>query len=77
MPHLLDDVCSREYAAVTLSRITPMLAGIVTRTTYLELLSDFPGALNHLTMLCAASPLRASQLARYPLVLDELRDPGT
>ncbi|VEB53949.1 adenyl-transferase [Salmonella enterica subsp. enterica] len=45
MPHLLADVCSREDAAVTLSRITPLLAGIVTRTTYLELLSEFPGAL--------------------------------
>ncbi len=42
MPHLLADVCSREDAAVTLSRITPLLAGIVTRTTYLELLSEFP-----------------------------------
>ncbi|EHC32198.1 ADP-heptose synthase [Salmonella enterica subsp. enterica serovar Adelaide str. A4-669] len=77
MPHLLADVCSREDAAVTLSRITPLLAGIVTRTTYLELLSEFPGALKHLIMLCAASPMIASQLARYPLLLDELLDPGT
>lgn len=77
MPHLLADVCSREDAVVTLSRITPLLAGIVTRTTYLELLSEFPGALKHLIMLCAASPMIASQLARYPLLLDELLDPGT
>lgn len=77
MPHLLADVCSREDAAVTLSRITPLLAGIVTRTTYLELLSEFPGALKHLITLCAASPMIASQLARYPLLLDELLDPGT
>ncbi|EEX7069740.1 bifunctional [glutamate--ammonia ligase]-adenylyl-L-tyrosine phosphorylase/[glutamate--ammonia-ligase] adenylyltransferase, partial [Escherichia coli O157] len=37
MPHLLSDVCAREDAAVTLLRITALLAGIVTRTTYLEL----------------------------------------
>lgn len=41
MPHLLSDVCAREDAAVTLSRITALLVGIVTRTTYLELLSEF------------------------------------
>ncbi len=33
MPHLLSDVCAREDAAVTLLRITALLAGIVTRTT--------------------------------------------
>ncbi|CSQ96882.1 glutamate-ammonia-ligase adenylyltransferase [Shigella sonnei] len=33
MPHLLSDVCAREDAAVTLSRITALLVGIVTRTT--------------------------------------------
>lgn len=72
MPHLLSDVCSHDDASVPLSRITPLLVGIVTRTTYLELLSEFPGALKHLISLCAASPMVASQLARYPLLLDEL-----
>lgn len=61
-----------------LARITPLLTGIVTRTTYLELLSEFPGALKHLISLCAASPMVASQtLARHPLLLDELLDPNT
>ncbi|MEN4872799.1 bifunctional [glutamate--ammonia ligase]-adenylyl-L-tyrosine phosphorylase/[glutamate--ammonia-ligase] adenylyltransferase [Kosakonia cowanii] len=77
MPHLLSDVCSREDAPVPLSRLTPLLTGIVTRTTYLELLSEFPGALKHLISLCAASPMVASQLARYPILLDELLDPAT
>ncbi|MDU5729909.1 MAG: bifunctional [glutamate--ammonia ligase]-adenylyl-L-tyrosine phosphorylase/[glutamate--ammonia-ligase] adenylyltransferase [Citrobacter freundii] len=77
MPHLLSDVCTRDDASVPLSRITPLLVGIVTRTTYLELLSEFPGALKHLISLCAASPMVASQLARYPLLLDELLDPNT
>ncbi|MBN6044585.1 bifunctional [glutamate--ammonia ligase]-adenylyl-L-tyrosine phosphorylase/[glutamate--ammonia-ligase] adenylyltransferase [Citrobacter sp. ku-bf4] len=77
MPHLLSDVCTRQDASLPLSRITPLLVGIVTRTTYLELLSEFPGALKHLITLCAASPMVASQLARYPLLLDELLDPNT
>jgi [glutamine synthetase] adenylyltransferase / [glutamine synthetase]-adenylyl-L-tyrosine phosphorylase len=77
MPHLLSEVCSREDAPVPLGRIMPLLTGIVTRTTYLELLSEFPGALKHLIRLCAASPMVASQLARYPLLLDELLDPNT
>ncbi|WP_052283749.1 bifunctional [glutamate--ammonia ligase]-adenylyl-L-tyrosine phosphorylase/[glutamate--ammonia-ligase] adenylyltransferase, partial [Kluyvera genomosp. 1] len=77
MPHLLSEVCSREDALVLLTRITPLLSGIVTRTTYLELLSEYPGALKHLIRLCAASPMVASQLARYPLLLDELLDPST
>jgi glutamate-ammonia-ligase adenylyltransferase len=77
MPHLLSDVCSREDAPVPLSRVTPLLTGIVTRTTYLELLSEFPGARKHLISLCAASPMVASKLARYPLLLDELLDPNT
>jgi glutamate-ammonia-ligase adenylyltransferase len=77
MPHLLSDVCSRADAPVPLSRLTPLLSGIITRTTYLELLSEFPGALKHLISLCAASPMIASKLARYPVLLDELLDPNT
>ncbi len=77
MPRLLAEVCPRADAAVTLERLTPLLLGVVTRSTYLELLTEYPGALKHLIRLCAASPMVASQLARYPLLLDELLDPAT
>lgn len=77
MPGLLAEVCPREDADITLGRLTPLLLGVVTRTTYLELLTEYPGALKHLIRLCAASPMVASQLARYPLLLDELLDPAT
>lgn len=77
MPRLLSEVCARDDAAETLNRLTPLLLGVVTRTTYLELLTESPGALKHLIRLCAASPMIASQLARYPLLLDELLDPAT
>ncbi|MDW2744805.1 bifunctional [glutamate--ammonia ligase]-adenylyl-L-tyrosine phosphorylase/[glutamate--ammonia-ligase] adenylyltransferase [Atlantibacter subterraneus] len=77
MPRLLSEVCAMPMPAVPLGRITPLLLGIVTRTTYLELLTEFPGALKHLIRLCADSPMIAGQLARYPLLLDELLDPNT
>ena len=77
VPRLLSEICVRDDAAVALQRITPLLLGIVTRTTYLELLTEYHGALKHLIRLCAASPMVASQLARYPLLLDELLDPAT
>ncbi|MDE1190177.1 MAG: bifunctional [glutamate--ammonia ligase]-adenylyl-L-tyrosine phosphorylase/[glutamate--ammonia-ligase] adenylyltransferase [Pantoea sp.] len=77
MPRLLSEVCPRPDAAVILSRLTPLLLGVLTRSTYLELLTEYHGALRHLIRLCAASPMIASQLARYPLLLDELLDPAT
>ena len=77
MPRLLSEACSRSDAPLAFSRLIPLLLGILTRTTYLELLSEFPGALKHLISLCAASPMIAAQLASYPLLLDELLDPGT
>jgi glutamate-ammonia-ligase adenylyltransferase len=77
MPRLLSEICVREDAAPILARITPLLGGIVSRTTYLELLTEFPGALKHLIRLCAASPMVANKLGRYPLLLDELLDPNT
>ncbi|WJV61807.1 bifunctional [glutamate--ammonia ligase]-adenylyl-L-tyrosine phosphorylase/[glutamate--ammonia-ligase] adenylyltransferase [Pectobacteriaceae bacterium C52] len=77
MPTLLAQVCQHEQADNILARITPLLLGIVTRTTYLELLLESRAALIHLIRLCAASPMIANQLARYPLLLDELLDPAT
>ncbi|XPE60526.1 hypothetical protein ACNKHT_19940 [Shigella flexneri] len=70
-PYLLSDVCAREDAAVTLSRITALLVGIVNHDR-LKNCSLTPRALKHLISLCAVLPMIASQLARYPLLLDEL-----
>ncbi|MBJ7223666.1 MULTISPECIES: bifunctional [glutamate--ammonia ligase]-adenylyl-L-tyrosine phosphorylase/[glutamate--ammonia-ligase] adenylyltransferase [unclassified Brenneria] len=77
MPNLLAEVCARQDADTLLSRLTPLLLGIVTRTTYLELLLESRPALAQLVRLCAASPMVAGQLARYPLLLDELLDSST
>ncbi|OCH13241.1 MULTISPECIES: bifunctional [glutamate--ammonia ligase]-adenylyl-L-tyrosine phosphorylase/[glutamate--ammonia-ligase] adenylyltransferase [unclassified Aliivibrio] len=74
MPKLFSVVISREDASDALPRITKLLQAIATRTTYLELLDEHSGALQHLVRLCAASPMVADQLTRYPILLDELLD---
>ncbi|GLR75775.1 bifunctional [glutamate--ammonia ligase]-adenylyl-L-tyrosine phosphorylase/[glutamate--ammonia-ligase] adenylyltransferase [Aliivibrio sifiae] len=74
MPKLFSVVISREDASDTLPRITKLIQAIATRTTYLELLDEHSGALQHLVRLCAASPMVAEQLTRYPILLDELLD---
>ena len=44
------------------------------RSAYLALLIENPGALRELVALCAASPWIAEQMARSPVLLDELLD---
>lgn len=77
MPRMLAQVCTYHNADVVLQRLTLLLLNIVTRTTYIELLVEYPGALKQLIRLCAASPMVANQLARHPILLDELLDPNT
>ncbi|MBT0727122.1 bifunctional [glutamate--ammonia ligase]-adenylyl-L-tyrosine phosphorylase/[glutamate--ammonia-ligase] adenylyltransferase [Rosenbergiella australiborealis] len=77
MPMILAEVCPRNDAAATFSRLLQVLLSVASRSTYLELLIQYPGALKHLVRLCAASPMVATQLARHPLLLDELLDPQT
>lgn len=79
MPRVLREIYSSQNADVLLNRLAPLLLGVLTRSTYylLELLTEYNGALCHLLRLCAESPMIASQLARYPLLLDELLDTTT
>ena len=70
-------VSIRVSADQTLQRVLHLIESIMRRTAYLALLIEHPMALSQLVKLCAASPLIAEQLARYPLLLDELLDPRT
>ncbi|WLT07560.1 bifunctional [glutamate--ammonia ligase]-adenylyl-L-tyrosine phosphorylase/[glutamate--ammonia-ligase] adenylyltransferase [Gilliamella apis] len=74
MPRLLELVCTDKNILVLLSRILHLLVNIVSRTTYLELLLEYPTALKQLIRLCSASPMISEQLAHYPILLDELID---
>ncbi|MBE8596118.1 bifunctional [glutamate--ammonia ligase]-adenylyl-L-tyrosine phosphorylase/[glutamate--ammonia-ligase] adenylyltransferase [Xenorhabdus sp. BG5] len=75
MPRMLAKIAAREDADIVLVRITSLLLSIVSRTTYLELMLESEQVMIHVIRLCAASPMIASQLARHPLLLDELLDP--
>ncbi|PHS69925.1 MAG: bifunctional [glutamate--ammonia ligase]-adenylyl-L-tyrosine phosphorylase/[glutamate--ammonia-ligase] adenylyltransferase [Methylophaga sp.] len=58
-----------------LSRLMPLLESILQRSAYISLLVENSLALSQLIKLCAASPWISHQLARYPVLLDELLDP--
>ncbi|OEF25479.1 bifunctional [glutamate--ammonia ligase]-adenylyl-L-tyrosine phosphorylase/[glutamate--ammonia-ligase] adenylyltransferase [Vibrio rumoiensis] len=75
MPKVFDAIFSHKDAQFGLSRVLHLLNNIVTRTTYLELLEEHPGALKQLVRLCTASPMISEKLGRYPILLDELIDP--
>jgi len=56
-------------------RVFTVLHAILGRTAYLQLLFENQAALFHLVKLCAASPWVTEQIARFPLLLDELLNP--
>ena len=75
MPVLLDKVSQSDTPGILFARLQKLLLQIVTRTAYLQLLVENAGALTQLIRLCEASSLVAEQLARYPILLDELLVP--
>ena len=76
MPRLLAQVAEQDDPDQVLERVMPLVAAVARRSAYLVLLSENPGALTRLLQLCAASPLVAEQIARFPLLLDELLNEG-
>ncbi|MDN3522036.1 bifunctional [glutamate--ammonia ligase]-adenylyl-L-tyrosine phosphorylase/[glutamate--ammonia-ligase] adenylyltransferase, partial [Halomonas ramblicola] len=77
MPLLLDAVAGSEAPDTALERVLPLIEAVLRRTAYLALLRENPDALGHLMALCSASPWIAEQIARYPILLDELLTPDT
>ena len=76
MPRLLAVACEQDDPDLALERVLPLVEAVARRSAYLVLLTENPGALRELLVLCAASPLIAEQIARYPVVLDELLNAG-
>lgn len=76
VPQLLHYLQQQQASALVLSRILGVFKQIVTRTAYLELLYENPPALQQLVLLCSQSGWLTEQLARYPMLLDELIDPA-
>ncbi len=77
MPLLLGAAGGSDRPDPTLARVLTVVEAIARRSAYLALLVENPMALSQLVRLCGASPWIANQLARYPLLLDELLDPRT
>ncbi|MDN3524506.1 bifunctional [glutamate--ammonia ligase]-adenylyl-L-tyrosine phosphorylase/[glutamate--ammonia-ligase] adenylyltransferase [Halomonas sabkhae] len=77
MPLLLEAAAESDAPDTALERVLPLIEAVLRRTAYLALLRENPVALEHLMRLCSASPWIAEQLARYPILLDELLTPDT
>ena len=75
MPRLLEDVARVSEPELTLERLLELLASIVRRTAYLDLLLENPQVLEQLVRLGSDSSWVVNQLVRYPVLLDELLDP--
>ncbi len=76
MPKLLHEFRHLQQPSKAFASVTKVLDQILTRTTYLELLFENPGARQQLVSLCLASPWIGEQLAKFPMLLDELIDPA-
>ena len=74
MPRLLCVLHAQQKSATTLQRIVLFIETVLRRTTYLVLLVENPSALQQLIVLCSGSVWIAEQLAKYPVLLDELLD---
>ncbi len=72
MPRVMDEICQQASYLVLLPRILNILDKITLRTTYLELLQEREEILPLLLTLCGHSIMIAEQIARYPMLLDEL-----
>jgi len=75
MPELLLRIKDSEQPLVALTRVLGVVEKILRRSAYLALLNENPQVLGRLINLCERSVYIAEQLARYPVLLDELLDP--
>lgn len=72
MPNLLTQFFAHQEYRILLPRMLNIIEKIVSRTTYLELLHENAHALKQLIELCVQSQMIAEQVARHPILLDEL-----
>ena len=75
MPLLLKQLTVTKASSDAFTMICQVLNKIISRTAYLELLYENPGALNQLVALCCHSKWIGEHISRYPILLDELIDP--
>ncbi|MDO7927314.1 bifunctional [glutamate--ammonia ligase]-adenylyl-L-tyrosine phosphorylase/[glutamate--ammonia-ligase] adenylyltransferase [Pseudomonas sp. KFB-139] len=76
IPRLLAQAVEHQSPDLVIERVLPLVEAVARRSAYLVLLTENPDALRRLLTLCAASPWIAEQIARFPLLLDELLNEG-
>lgn len=75
MPVMLRHAILHQHPERLLERLLSIIKAVMSRTAYIELLAENPGAREQLCKLCMASPWISEQLALHPILLDELIDP--
>ena len=76
LPRIIALICEYPQPDQLFERIHHILINIMRRTAYLALLNENEGALKQLLKLCSESYRVSEQLARHPILLDELLDPA-
>lgn len=76
MPLLLKQLSQCNASGAVFRMISQVLNKVISRTAYLELLYENPGALKQLVTLCCHSKWIGEHISRYPILLDELIDPA-
>ena len=77
IPQLLATATRVARPAIALRRCLSVIEAVLRRSSYLALLNESRMALTRFVDLCERSQYIAGQLARHPVLLDELLDPRT
>jgi glutamate-ammonia-ligase adenylyltransferase len=75
MPQLVLQIRDCNEPATALARVLGIVERILRRSAYLALLNENARVLSRLVSLCEQSSYIADEIARYPVLLDELLDP--
>jgi glutamate-ammonia-ligase adenylyltransferase len=75
MPDLLLLILDSEQPPTALQRIIAVIEKILRRSAYLALLNENAAVMKRLVHLCERSSYISEQVARYPVLLDELLEP--
>ncbi len=75
MPRLLQLIRESAEPLVSLNRVLAIVEQVLRRSAYLALLNENAVVMARLVRLCESSAYVAQQIAKYPVLLDELLDP--
>jgi glutamate-ammonia-ligase adenylyltransferase len=75
VPSLLSMLRDSEQPGLALQRALAIVSQVLRRSAYIALLNENTAALQRLVDLCSKSAYVAGQIARHPMLLDELLDP--